>query len=347
MTSFRENLYFIFFLFCCFFLSCRKENTFYDIPPSNRYFYFVTNEEPNKIGLFEIPLNSVVDNDLYFKANGENLDTILQILEFRGAFFLLQSYSNKITICNTSTLSKIAEISFANKTPIGVAFPNATTAFVSFNNSSTIDVIDLTNLQIARSINVPFNSGKVIAVLFYVFVLHPSSNAVSVIDSRTFSVVRTFSMPDVPIDIETNPSYDHVYILCVGKGKIDTSTSKTSAQLVTVSLNNFENQKYYEISVGGITSTEVVPFGLSIPNKYFGFIATEKGLLRFSLTNPNQFQKVLSGIFYSVNYNNKADELIAFETKSNQTDVYFINPLAFSIKNKFLFAKNILFFLPR
>lgn len=343
----KKDLFFVFILFFAFGLGCSREEILYDVPPSPRYFYFVTGDNPNKIGILEVPTHSITEQNAYFKVNGINLDTITQISEFRGSLFILQSNSNIISVANASNLSKLVEIGFGNKTPSGIAFPNATAAFVSFSNSSTVDLIDLTNFQLARTIQVPYNSGKAIAVQHFIFILHPENNLVSIIDSRTFSVFETITLPEVPIDIETNVSFDAVYILCIGKGKIDSVGAKTSSKIVLINLNDFSKQQVFEINVSSLVSADIFPLGLTIPNKYFGYIATKQGLLRFSLSNPRQFQKILSGTFYNVNYNYKADELIILESKNNQTVVYFANPTSFEIKSRFTIDKNIQLILPK
>lgn len=329
------------------FSKCGREESFYDVPSSPRYFYFVARQEPNKIKLIEITSHDIVEEDVYFKANGESLNTVANIIEFGESLFILQKNSGKITIVNSRSLSKIDEINLSNKNPRGIAFPNATTAFVSFSNQSSVDVIDLTSYRIARSIQLLYNSGKAISVGFYIFILHPYNNAMTIVDSRTFSIVQTISLPDLPIDIETNPSFDYVYVLCVGNGKIDTTQTKTSAIIAVIPINNFSQQNFYEISIGGIKSIDIFPYSLSIPSKYYGFVATKQGLLRFYLANPTRFQKLLSGDFISVNYNYKSNEIIGLESKNDQTIVYLANPISFSITTKLIVNQSMLFFLPK
>lgn len=329
------------------FSKCGRGESFFDVPAFPRYFYFVATQNPNKIKLIESPSNKIVEDDAFFKANGESLDTIANIVEFGESLFIMQMNSGKITIVNSLSLSKIAEITLFNKNPIGIAFPNATTAFVSFSNQPSVDVIDLTNYKIARSIQLPFNSGKAIAVGYYIFILHPYNNAMTIVDSRTFSIVQTISLPDLPIDIETNPSLDFVYVLCVGNGKVDTAQTKTSAIISVLQISDFTQRNDYEINIGAIKSIDIFPYGLSIPSKYYGYVATKQGLLRFFLTNPSQFQKLLSGDFVSINYNFKSNELIGLESKNKQTIVYFANPTSFSIITKFIVNQNILILLPK
>lgn len=326
---------------------CGGEESFYDVPASSRYFYFVGTKEPTKIKLIEIPSNNIVEVDAYFKANGESLDTIANIIEYGESLFILQMNLGKVTIVNSRSLSKIDEIKFFNRNPIGIAFPNATTAFVSFSNHPGTDVIDLTNNKIARSIQLPFNSGKTISVGFYVFILHPYNNAMTIIDSRTFSIVQTISLPDLPIDIEASSTLDYLYVLCVGNGKIDTTQTKTPAKVVVIPISDFSQRNDFEITVGTFKSIDIIPYGLSISNKYFGYVATKQGLLRFYLNNPSKFQKLLLGDFIYVNYNYKSNEILVLESKNEQTIVYLANPINFSITTKFILNQNILIFLPK
>ncbi|MGQ9819668.1 MAG: YncE family protein [Candidatus Kapaibacteriales bacterium] len=333
--------------FSTFFISCRREETLYEAPSFPRYFYFVSIQKPNNIQLIELPSIKIIDDNAYFNANNEDLDTIAQIVEFRELLFILQAGSSKISIVNSRSMSKVAEIKFVNKNPIGIAFPNSTTAFVSFSNQPYLDVIDLTNYKIARTIPIPFNSGKVISIGFYVFILHPYNNSMTIVDSRTFSIVQTLSLPDLPIDIETNPSLDLVFVLNIGNGKIDTTQTKTSAKISIIPISNLTHRDDYEINIGAIKSIDVFPLGLSIPNKHYGYVATKQGLLRFYLANPSQFQKLLSGDFISINYSYKSNELIGLESKNEQTIIYFANPTSFSVTAKFIFDQKIFIFIPK
>jgi len=153
-------------------LSCGKENIL-EGDSSPRYFLITTDDQPSKLQLFELPTNKILDEDAFFTRNQQNLGNISAVAEFRETLFILQHDDYKITVTDKE-LQVISQLDFTPQQlkPSSICFPNATTAFISFDNDSLLEVLDLTNFVLAREVKVPYRTTKLIASGYYVFALH-------------------------------------------------------------------------------------------------------------------------------------------------------------------------------
>lgn len=330
-------------------VSCGKENILEgDVSP--RYFLITTDERPNKLQLLESPSNKILDEDVFFTRNQQSLGNISTVAEFRETLFILQHDDQKITITDKE-LRAISQLDFTPKQlkPSSICFPNATTSFISFENDSLLEVLDLTNFVLAREVKVPHRTNKLIASGYYVFALHFYDSKLSIIDTRNYSLITTINLPDYPQDFDLNPDGSLLYVLCLGKGKIDTKETPSPAKLITLTTTDFAFTKEAILNLGSIPATSLLTTGLAIANKYFGYISSKTALIRFSAVNTAQFQKLISGDFTSVIYNYKRDEIIAIETKNNRSIsiIYIINPTNASVTSKVALEKTLKILVPR
>lgn len=345
MKAIQIKLMFPIFLF--FLAGCGKENVLEgDYPP--RQFLIVTDDQPDKLQLFEFPSNTIIDNDIIFTKNQQNVGNVSAIAEFRENLFILQQENYKVTITDKS-LKILSQLDFSSQQlkPSSICFPNATTSFVSFGNDPLLMVLDLTNFTIAREIKIQYKTTKLIASGYYIFALHFYDSKLSIIDTRDYSLVKTINLSDYPQDFDLNPDGSLLYVLCLGQGKIDTKETPSPAKLFTINTTDFSITKEVILNLGSLQATSLFTTGIVIASKYFGYISSKTALLRFSAINPAQFQKSISGNFTSVIYNYKKDELLAIETKNNQSILYIINSTNASIISRITFEKTLKILMPR
>lgn len=346
---FMKNYYF-FLIFLLFLFACKnKENIIEsEIPPQK--WIFVSEENPNSLQTLELPSIKVNNEDLFFLANNKKLDEIDQIVEFRNLMFIFQSNSYKITIVSSDSFKIVAELDWIakKKKPSSIAFTNATTAFISFSNDSTLQVLDLTNFFLARVINVPEPIIRLECIEYYIVGISFNNGKLIVVDSRTFSLVQQLELPEHPIDISIHPLKEFIYVLCLGKGKLDSTEVKTLSKLISITYPEFTILHTKEISLPNINSVEILTNALEVAGKFFGFISSNYGLIRFSVANPDQIQKYIAGNFISLTYIYKIDRLMAIERKSsNQFLVYLINPQNAAIDEKYIINFPLRLLLPK
>jgi hypothetical protein len=339
-------------LFVAFILlafSCSKEEKILEGETPPRYFFVVFANEPAALQLVEAQSSKIIDPDAFYSANAKRLDKITQIVEFRDLLYIFQSKSHKITIATRDSLKVIKELTWSDSEimPSSIAFPNATTGFVSFADTSIIAVLDLTNFVVARYIKVEAPVTFLENADYYILGVSPANGTLIIIDSRTYSVITSKPIGDYPFSLGYNSFRNTVYTICMGNGKIDTSVEKSPAKLVAITYPDFNISSQTELNIGSISSKTLIPSGLSVPGKYFGFISTLSGLLRFSLTNPSQIQRYIAGEFTNIMYDYRKDQVLALSRSGDQTLLYVINPNDASIISKYTFNRRISLVFPR
>ncbi len=329
--------------------SCSKEEAVIENETPGRYFYVVSKYNPQKIQLMELPSGKVLDEDVFYAANGKSLDFVTQMAEFRGYIYLLQPNYHKITIVKAENLKIVAELDWMQEkiTPSSIAFVNATTGFISFADTGIVKVLDLLNFKTPFSIITNFKLSFLDNFQHYVIALSPSDGNLVVLDSRTYSVVKSQSVGDFPLALSSSFELNKVFILVAGKGKFDSTQQKTPAKLVILDVANFTKDSEVELSVGKINSDSLVPTGIVVSGRFFGYISTLSGLLRFSLANPSQFQRYIAGEFFNIFYDYKRDEIIALSRAGSTTSLYLINPINAAIKSKFTINNELILVFPK
>ncbi|MCX7880757.1 MAG: hypothetical protein N2517_08860 [Ignavibacteria bacterium] len=325
------------FAFCILITNCTRTEDILGEEEIARVFLIVKQNEPDKIKLLEFPSLKIIDDDYFYSVNNYRISESTQIAEFREFIFLFQSGSHKIIIVESKSFRAIKEIDWSSQKryPSSIAFPNATSAFISFSNDTNIAVLDLTNLGIAREISLNYQTEKLNSALNYVVALHFKENKMSIIDTRTYSVVKVLDVSDRPFDVEIHPENNSIYVLSLGKGKIDTLEPKTEAKISIFRFPNFDLETIFPINLGNISAINIVPTGLVVSNKFFGFISTNLGLLRFSLNSPYNLQRFIAGSFTNLSYNYKGDEIISVENKGASTVIFLIDGQRATVKGKY------------
>lgn len=336
-------------LFLLFLISCKKEEALLGVDNPSKYFYLVTSNQPNSLKLLEIPSLKIIEEDLFFNVNKSKLSDISQIAEFRGYLYFFQRDHYKITVTTSDSLKFVQELDWQNSKlkPASIAFVNATTAFISFYDTALVAVLDLTNFNVSKEIYTSVSISYLDNVGNLVVGLSSKTGKLVVIDSRTYSEVKTIFVGDNPISFAANPEKNLLYVLCQGKGKTDTLITKTNAKLVTVSLPEFNIVLQTDITIGAVSSQNLVPTGISISNRYFGYISSLSGFLRFNLSNPTQVQRYIAGEFYNLLYNYKRDEVVALSKSGSSSVIYIINPNNSAVLGKYTFNNEILLIFPK
>ncbi|MFN3306073.1 MAG: hypothetical protein ACK42Z_02670 [Candidatus Kapaibacteriota bacterium] len=329
--------------------SCSKEETLIENGILSRYFYVVFKYNPQKIQLLELPSGKILDEDVFYTANGKSLDFVTQIAEFRGYIYFIQPKIYKVTIAKAENLKVVAELDWGQEkiTPSSIAFINATTGFISFSDTGVVKVLDLLNFNTPFSITTSFKLSVLDIYQHYVLGLSSLDGNLVVLDSRTYSVDKNQSVGDFPLTLSSSLELNKVYILIAGKGKFDSTQQKTPAKLVVLDVPNFTKTTEVELNVGDTDSKSIVPTGIVVSGRYFGYVSTLSGLLRFSLVNPSQFQRYIAGEFFNMQYDYKRDEIIALSKVGNTTIIYLINPNNAGIKSKFTINDELTLVFPK
>lgn len=161
--------------------------------------------------------------NLYFSANGVALGDVVQAFEIVDTLgFIAVNNSQKVTVVNMKDFKVIKTIDGFSY-PRSVVRADENTVYVSNGNGSGDDYISsisLTTLEKNGSLEVSTGPEKMIAVNSKVYAAlsggwNNDGNTVIEIDPSTFSIVNTFNVSSVPVDIVGDNS-NNIWAYCKG-----------------------------------------------------------------------------------------------------------------------------------
>lgn len=274
----------------------------------------VSSGAPAVLALQEYPDNKAISSDIFMQVNKRALPAaVSNIKEFRDKLYLIMPSAKKIYALDSKTFELKDSIDFTaeNRIPTAICFANATTAYVSHENDTIVSVVDITAFKTARTIAVGKTPTGIAAVGNQVFVANQSSNTVSQIDTRTNIVVAQHQTPPAPSFAEPSTDGKSVVIICLGSGKADNSTPKTSAYAVFIDAPAARitqqvalHDAYYESDLAA------KPRGLAVTQSDWVFIPTDMGLFQLDLINKGQPLIIDETAYEVAYYNYRRSELL-------------------------------------
>jgi len=274
----------------------------------------------------------VVTNDLFNKVNGRNLGDVAQSMgEANGKYYIVVNNSNKIEVVDTASFKSTAIIQGVNLPRYFLAINN-TKAYVTEwgnGNSGNVDVINLTNNTVSKTIPVGQGAENLMLVNNKVYVANSGgssyANTISVINPLTDKVDTTFQVGDNPNSLAMDVN-GKLWALCGGvwnssytvltngslvrinpatnaieqSFQLATPYSSTSNLIVSPSGNTLYyciDGKVYEQSV-----TAAVPNNTSVLNRNFYAIFIDKTNNYFYAADAKNFTDNGWIIRYNVNF---------------------------------------------
>ena len=329
--------------------SCSQEERIIDQSNPNWKTLISVSDINNSVKLIEQPTGKIIKEDIFFEANGELLGSkVKKMTEFQKKIFLFLPEIYKIEIIDKDNFKRLSTLDFETekKSPTGICFANATTAYVSFGNDSTVDVLDITNFKIARTIKVgrePFsivNSGN------QIFVANKLDNTVSVIDSRTNEVTHTINVPQVPLFLDVSPDGARVVLISSGTGNYDAAETKSPAYITIIDVATKQILKSKELGRTGINAIEQIPTALASTISNSGFVSTNEFLIRINTLNGDEITNMGKGNHLTLSYNYKRDELIIIRQTSKGIEGVTANSLTGKQIQKLFIPENFISLLP-
>lgn len=348
-SQFMKFVSFLSLLIFFIFISCSQEERIIDQSNPNWKTLIATSDAQNSLMLIEQPTGKILKQNVFLEANGEQLSSkIKKMTEFQKKIYLFLPDEYKIEILDKDSFKRLSTLDFSSnkRNPSGICFANATTAYISFGNDSTVDVLDITNFSIARTINVGrepvaiSNSGN------QIFVANKQDNTVSVIDSRTNLVTHTIPVPNVPMFLDISPDGLRAIVISAGTGKYDASETKSPAFLTLIDVATKKIIKSKELGRTGINAVAQVPtaFATSVSNS--GFVSTQEFLIRINTLNGDEITNMGKGKHLTLSYNFKRDELIIIKESSKGIEGLTANPLTAKQNQKIFIPPNFVAVLP-
>ena len=263
--------------------------------------------------VMELPSGKILDDGVYEKANGNALSSLPRVMaDFGGFIFLIKPDDAQIEVIDKNTYLSKYKIDFdAGRRPLHIAFaPNATAAYVIFEQDSIVDVIDLTVMQVARQITLNGIASSIALKGNQVLVTCPEINKLAVIDTRNNELTNEVNVPDVPLLVTYTKDGLRIVVVSAGKGKLDTLTEQTDAYVTLLDANTYDEIAKQPLGVGVVNPKEQLPLTLSTASRLYAYIGTQKYLLQFNTRTATLPARLQDGKFISSVYNDRREEMI-------------------------------------
>lgn len=164
------------------------------------------------------PQTTEVSHDLFGTNNdGRALGDVVQSLTVAGdTAYILVNNSNKIEVVHASTFESINSIEAAlPRYMITLGSKGYVTEWNDFNSNGRVSVINLSTLEVEKSIAVGFGPEHLIRAGSKIFVANTWENSISVIDPITETVLETINTPNSPADFAIDKT-GQLWVLCKG-----------------------------------------------------------------------------------------------------------------------------------
>lgn len=331
------------------FISCSQEERIIDQSNPNWKTLVSTSDLNNSIKLIEQPTGKILRENVFFEANGEELTgKVKKMTEYQKKIYLFLPDENVVEVIDKDSFKRVATLDFKaeKRSPSAICFANATTAYITFGNDSTVDVLDITNFKIARTIKVGKEPVSIINAGNQIFVANKSDNTLSVIDSRTNEVTHTISVPLVPLFLDVSPDGARVILISAGIGKYDAAETKSPAFITIVDVATKQILKSKELGRTGINAIEQIPNALASTVGNSGFVATQEYLIRINTLNGDEITNMGKANHVTLAYNYKRDELILIRQTSKGIEGITANSLTAKQIQKIFIPENFVALIP-
>ncbi len=310
-------------------IACSSEEKVINPKADNWNILVATDDANPKLQLRTLPDNSIVINDIFAEKLGITLKyPITNITEFRNNLYVFATKENKVFVIKKSDFSKVAIFDFSTDQlqPTGVTFPNATDAYISFKNSNSVVLVDITTFLIAKTINTDNNPVSIASSGNQIYVANQASSSVSVIDSRTKNQELIIGVPPNPSFLSITPTGLEAVVISVGAGKNDEQTEKTPAIATYIDIETRTILKYAEIGINTIKAIDQVPIGFISTPYNWGFVITKTNLFRLDYKTRDKVSSITAKDFKYITYSDGQDLLIMLRYFNNKYQIVTANP---------------------
>lgn len=254
--------------------------------------------------------------------NGNDDSSVVRVVQFRDNLYVVSQNPAAIVILEAATQIAIDTIDVSRiGAPWDIAFPNATSAYVSFPGSDSVGVLDLTTSQLVRSIFVLGGPRGIRALGNQIVTACASSDEIAVLDSRTLSVESRFPTSPCPWFVDVDPRNTQFLVLCRGAGRIDTRDRTVPAlqffdpvtRTITATL---------DATARASEGTLQEPTSMAVTDADFVYVTVQNGVLRASTRTRQRLAGVNFDGYIYVTFNAARSELVALQADSRTIDVY-------------------------
>ena len=176
-----------------------------------------TNQSGKDLVLYDVNANKTISSSIYSDANGSMADAVIsEIQYFKGMLYLIKKENKSIEIIDAESFKSKTTIDFSEETdvPQKIAFhPEATSAYLMFEKSDFIYLIDLTTSAKVKKIEMPAIVSDIEVSGRQIYVSCSEAKAVAVIDSRTQAVSGYIETLEYPVFLSISPDASRLNVV--------------------------------------------------------------------------------------------------------------------------------------
>jgi len=250
---------------------------------------------------------------------------IKKIKVYRNQIYLFSESQNilvlDITDFKLDTLYKFDELA---SIPKDICFPNSTTAYVMFDSSNVISIVDIHNKKIAFNYTSSGIVSSISALGNKLFLTDEVNNNFKVNDVRDNSEIASILASDYPVAIQPTSDGKFATVLCNGKGKRNPEELKTNALLLYFDLVTYKQTNAINLGINKILASNQDCKGYVLTSSDFGYIITNEVLFRFDSKLKSRLRQIGKVGYDLIAYNLPIDEVYVAKVQSNSTliDIY-------------------------
>ncbi|MFH1052280.1 MAG: hypothetical protein V1779_15275 [bacterium] len=304
------------------FFGCNEEKIINNVVINQQFLVAVDSANP-KLVLYDTK-DGILSNDVFFKENGINLSgNVSKITEYGGMIFLLMPSVYKIEVIDKLTFQILKTFDFSEELlePTDMCFANATDAYVCHGNDSSLSLIDIYNLEVARRIKVGRNPISISCVGNQIFVVNQSDNTVSIVDSRTHKEEKVIKVNTAPSLVACSEENGKALVVSLGEGKLNNTQQKTSAKGTFIDTLTKSITSSIELGTIKTKATEQYPVKLIITLSDWAYIQTKTHLLRLDARRESGINTLSSEYNSDIVYHKLRNQLLIINGERNEVEI--------------------------
>ena len=308
--------------------SCENDERLVDNSVEKAHILIAHNESSPALDLLHYKDASQVSTGVFQSANSETLPAaVSKIQRYRDQLFLIMPDAMTIYIISPFDFKKIASIDFTsiNKKPIDICFANATDAYVIFDKDSVVNLVDLTNNQIARTINLSGTTSDIEAYANQIIVACQSSDKAYIIDSRTHNKEASLIIHNKPSFVAFSNDGLTGVVLSLGKGKLNNNEEKTLPVLTYINMTTREISKTLEVKSNIYTDPNSFPNSMVTSQDDILYISANEFFFRSDSKYGHFTSTIKTGQFSQPYFYAKNSEIIALHQFQDEYQLYVFN----------------------
>lgn len=313
------------------FTSCEKSEDEPDITANNLKGMFVVCEgnfgqANGDISFYDTELNQSTKS-LFYSVNNVALGDVVQSFEIVDTLgFIIVNNSQKVTVVNMKDFNVVKTITGFSY-PRSVVRANENTVYVSNGNGTSdnyIYSIDLSSLNKTGSLELVTGPEKLIVANSKVYVAvaggwNNDGNTVVEIDPTSFTIVNTFEVASVPVDIVADKN-NNIWAYCKGVPDYtnwpDVNYTNSGISKINVSTKAVTTFPLTTMSSSGINNIAVNKDGSLI---YY----LNDGLYSMSVTATElPTSKVVDQLFYGLDVDPQSSEIVCLDAVDSEAVIY-------------------------